>query len=113
MQTKMKGINEFFLSRMDGMNEVKFNAECSPDLLMTALGYPCIRQEGETKYYRVTNSAARSTPLRSTPLTIRGFPRTTSAAAQRTCCAIWTISTFPLPTTAQLRPAYSIPYTRI
>ena len=27
MQTKMKGINEFFLSRMDGMNEVKFNAE--------------------------------------------------------------------------------------
>lgn len=33
----MKGINEFFLSRMDGMNEVKFNAECSPDLLMTAL----------------------------------------------------------------------------
>ena len=59
MQTKMKGINEFFLSRMDGMNEVKFNAECSPDLLMTALGYPCIRQEGETKYYRVTNSAGK------------------------------------------------------
>ena len=59
MQTKMKGINEFFLSRMDGMNEVKFNAECSPDLLLTALGYPCIRQAGETKYYRVTNSAGK------------------------------------------------------
>ena len=56
MQEMMKGLNEFLLSRMDGMNEAKFNIECGPDLLMTALGYNCIRQEGEMKYYRVTNS---------------------------------------------------------
>ena len=56
MQKMMKGLNEFLLSRMDGMNEAKFNIECGPDLLMTALGYNCIRQEGEMKYYRVTNS---------------------------------------------------------
>lgn len=56
MQKMMKGLNEFLLSRMDGMNEAKFNIECGPDLLMTALGYNCIRQEGEMKYYKVTNS---------------------------------------------------------
>lgn len=53
----MKGLNEFLLSRMDGMNKEKFNAECGPDLLMTALGYNCTRQVGDTKSYRISNSA--------------------------------------------------------
>lgn len=59
MQKQMKGLNEFLLSRMDGMNKAKFNTECGPDLLMTALGYNCIRQEGETKYYRITSDASK------------------------------------------------------
>lgn len=55
----MKNLNEFLLSRINGMNSEKFNAECSPDLLMTAMGHNCIKQVGIQKHYRVVNKESK------------------------------------------------------